>query len=488
MRVRLVHVPKFVAPHGTLDAVFVNIPAMGLYGLADVLDRRGHDARLVHLGVERLLLGRAGLADTVRAEGGVDLVGFSLHWHHQLASTLAEIEAFHAAYPEVPIVVGGLTASIFAAELLERAPGVTWVIRGEGEQPLVALVEALESGRGLEAVPNLSRRVDGRVVHAPASFHATPASWAKVAYGRPELLPGAPGFSPRYSFDARAQASADYANPRRLFYLETGRGCTRSCAFCGGGAAAYRQFFGRPRPGFRAWDDVLADLVRLQQAGYDAVYVSYDPPPISDAYYSVLFNRAFREGLTLQMEFEAFDLHTPVFWDGFANAFGRAGTRVAFSPEVADAAVRRRFKGFGYANADLEANVRHLAGLGVTSVLYFTLFPGTTPDQARAMRDWHDELRARYGAEILTMPIEMEPGAPWHLVPARWGLEGARRTFDAFLARHRDVQTVGRDLPTELGYRFDEVDALLAIVTPPSAPETPAPEPAAPAEPGPEPA
>lgn len=464
MRVLLAHVPKFVEKDGALAAVFVNIPAMGLYGLADVLEKRGHDARVVHLGVERLLHGNAGLADVARRLGGADLVGFSLHWHHQMASTLREIEAFHEAYPATPIVVGGLTASVFASDLLERVAAISYVIRGEGEEPLAALVEALSAGRDPGAVPNLSLRVDGRVVHHPASFHATPASWAGVSYARSELLHEAPGFSPRYTFDARTTAPEAYANPRRLFYLETGRACTRNCAFCGGGALAYRRFFGRARPGFRAWDDVLADLARLQQAGYDAVYVSYDPPPISDAYYSVLFNRAFRSGVTMQMEFEAFDLHAPVFWDGFANAFGREGTRVAFSPEVGDAAERRRFKGFGFSNADLEGNVRHLAGLGVTSVLYFTVFPGMTLDQARAMRAWHDELRANYGADIVTMPIEMEPGAPWHLQPARWGLEGARRSFDAFLARHRDVQTVGQDHAAELGYRLDHVEELLDIV------------------------
>lgn len=464
MKILLFHVPKFVERDGRLDAVFANVPAMGLYGLADLLERHGHDARIVHLGVERLLAGRTSMDEIVRQAGGADLAGFSLHWHHQMASTLQAIAEFRAAFPSTPIVVGGMTASVFARELLECAPGIDFVVRGEGEEPLLGLVDALGRDAARSGVANLSYRDGSALRHNPLTFAATTKSWGDLSYARSELLSGAPTFSPRYFFDARTLEPLAYANPRRLFYLETGRGCSRNCVFCGGSATTFRRFFGRSRPAFRAWDAVLADLTRLQTAGYEAVYLSYDPPPISDAYYSVLFNRVFRGSITMQVEFEAFDVHTPVFWEGFANAFGREGSRVIFSPEVADPAMRAKFKGFRLKNEELEANVRHLRALGLTSVLYFTLFPGMTLDDARRMRDWQHELRANYAAEVVTIPIEMEPGSPWHLAPGRYGLQEARRTFDEFLIRHRDVQTVAEAYPAEIGYRLDHLDEMLDLV------------------------
>ncbi len=56
--VLLLHVPKFknrYKPIGSFS--FINLPPMGLLGLADYLRQNGRTARIVHLGVEREVSG-----------------------------------------------------------------------------------------------------------------------------------------------------------------------------------------------------------------------------------------------------------------------------------------------------------------------------------------------------------------------------------------------------------------------------------------------
>lgn len=88
-----------------------------------------------------------------------DLVGIS-----SLFSTYQE-EAIRCAREikkllDVPIVMGGSHPTALPEAVLAD-PGVDFVIRGEGERPLVRLVDALASASDLASVPNLGYRVNG---------------------------------------------------------------------------------------------------------------------------------------------------------------------------------------------------------------------------------------------------------------------------------------------------------------------------------------
>ncbi len=72
--------------------------------------------------------------------------------------------------PHVPIVVGGAHASTMPDLTLE-VPEIDYVVRGEADETLPRLLEALRDRRGVETIKGVSWRRDGRVVHNPeASF------------------------------------------------------------------------------------------------------------------------------------------------------------------------------------------------------------------------------------------------------------------------------------------------------------------------------
>ena len=116
--------------------------------------------------------------------------------------------------PEVPIVWGGIHASLLPEQTLEH-PCVNIVVVGEGEQTFVELVEALAGGRSPNGVAGVACKLDGH-------YHLTP--------GRPFV-------------DLNAQPPLSYhlvdmnAYRRRLFGIDhvsfnSSRGCTFRCTFC----------------------------------------------------------------------------------------------------------------------------------------------------------------------------------------------------------------------------------------------------------------
>ena len=101
-------------------------------------------------------------------ENDIDILGISVTSVEQVISglTLAKLVKKHR--PDIHITIGG---SIFTklVDRLERdgSPLFEFVdsfIVHEGETPLLRLVEDLRAGKGLEAVPNLVYKSDGKVI------------------------------------------------------------------------------------------------------------------------------------------------------------------------------------------------------------------------------------------------------------------------------------------------------------------------------------
>jgi radical SAM superfamily enzyme YgiQ (UPF0313 family) len=111
----------------------------------------------------------------------------------------------------VPVLMGGPHVTYLADEALEHAD---FVIRGEGEGPLMAFIDAWERGKSFASVPGLSYRDRGRSIHNP---QAPPA---------PNLddipIPDFAGLR----FRGRSIAG------RTIIPVQTSRGCPFDCSFC----------------------------------------------------------------------------------------------------------------------------------------------------------------------------------------------------------------------------------------------------------------
>ncbi len=74
-----------------------------------------------------------------------------------------------ASYPDRTIILGGVGPAAIENQVLERVPAVDIVYRGEGERSAPALIKALRQGAPLDAIPNISFRSNGRIVHNPST-------------------------------------------------------------------------------------------------------------------------------------------------------------------------------------------------------------------------------------------------------------------------------------------------------------------------------
>jgi radical SAM superfamily enzyme YgiQ (UPF0313 family) len=225
---------SFIEPRAPNLHIFSEfpLPRLGTLILGTMMKRRGWE---VEVFVEDL---RGVDYDLVAAS---DLVGIST-----ITSTAPRAYAIadRVRAMGIPVLMGGAHVSYLADEALEHAD---FVIRGEGESALMAFIDAWESSRNFSAVPNLSLKVDGRVVHHPK----LPMEKNLDAIPFPDL-------------------SLLKPDPRRRKFtppipVQTSRGCPFDCSFC-----SVTGLFGK-KYRFRSTENVIEEL-RLYDRRGNAVF------------------------------------------------------------------------------------------------------------------------------------------------------------------------------------------------------------------------
>ncbi len=156
-----------------------------------------------------------------RLPDGLDVLGISNLFLHEVGLLRALLPRLRARFPHLPIVAGGENASGMWEDLLRLLPELTAVVIGEGEETFVRLCGALEAGEDLATVPSLGLRVDG----VP---HATPRA-ARIR---------AVDTLPRPAWDLfpveryLAHGVMSGVDRGRSLPVLTSRGCPFSCSFC----------------------------------------------------------------------------------------------------------------------------------------------------------------------------------------------------------------------------------------------------------------
>lgn len=458
----LVHVPKEQTYYPPLNIYrSCNQMSLGLMALADLADRSGFRTRVVHVGVEKALDGNFSFAGYLRRHRP-RAIGFSLQFHHGLVDTLALAAEARRALPEAFLFLGGFTATFFGREIMETAPSVDAVVKGDSEVPLLALLEELvkDGARRLAKVPNLLWRRDGVVAENEQSYVTTEDMLNEMRYTRFELLDHAE----TYFRLPKAFMVTNLPSPlnmkfnsllwkaKRSMFLgfPVGRGCVSNCCYCGGGSRAQRHINRRRGVIFRKPEKVVETIEELRQHGFRSCYLSFDPRPWSQPYYLELFRLMRRRKLEFGFHFSAWNLLSRELLDEFARLPGEDSAYLV-SPESGSERVRRAVRGQAYTNLELLENLEYADRLGIRTVVYFSLggFERSRED-LEATLALKDEIgRKIRRARVEAFLVETEPGSPWHLDPEKYGIKLQRRSLADFL---RDHSSPSYSSMTSLGY------------------------------------
>lgn len=191
--------------------------------------------------------------ETVQAAA---MVLLDLHWYHALASVGAMAREIRALNPDAAIAIGGYTAGLFANALLDAWDALDFVIAGDGEGPLKALMEWKRGGAFPRRQPGLVHR-DFR--NAGFCADTTPGEFSAQDYIALDWFPGLESLN-----RAMQERFRDF-EPGRGYdgdvfpQIPVIRGCFTACKNCYGNAA-FQSRCGRATPLLRSAQAVARDL------------------------------------------------------------------------------------------------------------------------------------------------------------------------------------------------------------------------------------
>ena len=126
--------------------------------------------------------------------------------------------------PDCLLVTGGIYSTLHAEDILADG-NADIVVRGEGEHTTAKLLDAIESGRGLDGIKGVSFRRDTRIIHNPAREPISDLDSLPHPYTVSEE------FNIKTRFDVLSELNpADDYIPGAGFL--TSRGCPEACTFC----------------------------------------------------------------------------------------------------------------------------------------------------------------------------------------------------------------------------------------------------------------
>jgi radical SAM superfamily enzyme YgiQ (UPF0313 family) len=188
---------------------------LAVMSLSAALEGR-HSPTIIDGNVDRDFISTA--VRTVDA-GLVDCVGVTVMGGPQLTSAIAVSKAIRARRSDVPIIWGGAFPTV-CPDAGVSVPYVDYAVRGQGEDAINELMDALASGRqaDLALIPGLSRRVDGQVVHNKDRVFTAASLKRMLPYDRLQ--------------NPRQYLTRTYLGQRTMGY-QAALGCRFRCTFCG---------------------------------------------------------------------------------------------------------------------------------------------------------------------------------------------------------------------------------------------------------------
>jgi len=436
------------SPHGgaqgshiPLDA-FQNMP-VGIIGALNALPQPGVELRGVNIPVELRINPAFSIEDwLVDYDPHIALV--ELHWYVHTHGALTLADTIRTTNPRTFIVMGGLTASAFPRDILERYSSVDMIIAGEAENGLLSLRDCFlkYSGRPEQVEHAWFRDESGKIIEpdrlvsmkSVEHLDHTSLSWLD-------------------NHDEFERSDFPYRNR----WLLSGRGCGKTCFFCGGSRHSMETLYNRRSVLTRPPERVADDIIRLGRSGVQAVHLSHDIMTQGKEYWRPLFKRIRHSRIHVGLGNESWG---PVpdsdLLHEWRATFDVEHSYIALSPTSAWSGLRR-FASRRNEDEHLLESIDLLSRFNFPLHVFFLLnVPGETAETLERTLDVAWSIIKNYPTDLLRMEAQtasIDPCSPAALdvVPS---ISFQRPRFDDYLSVSR-----GQYIP-ELNWpeRTEEID------------------------------
>jgi anaerobic magnesium-protoporphyrin IX monomethyl ester cyclase len=233
----------------------MGFPPLGIETLAPVLRQHGHEVRMFDTCHPRMK--ESDIAQALR-EDQPEVVALSFLSTTTYPAVKSMARMVKADLPKVPVIVGGVFATMNQERILEDCQEIDCVGVGEGEELLPDYLNHLDQ---LASVPGLVWRHD-REIHKNV---ARPLIRDLDQFPYPDRTTLPIDYIESLPLDVPAVLSLD-----KFCTMQTSRGCPYTCIYCDIPALTSGKWR------FRSPEHVLGEMQQLSDMGYRSIYLTDD--------------------------------------------------------------------------------------------------------------------------------------------------------------------------------------------------------------------
>lgn len=422
---------------------------LGTIALADLLEKNGYSAKIVHSGIEQIY-DRDFQIEKLFKIYDPNVVGIDLHWYVHSYDAM-RIGRIAKELSNGFVVLGGFTSSYFAEEIMSKFNFIDAVITGDAEIPLLELMKKKENN-DFDLVPNLFYRKEGLVKHTTKKYIAGEEDLRQLDYTNFKLLTN-------YDKYHRVMTQAGDLDPyssniqlKKQAWVPLGRGCSVNCSYCGSGVDGHYILTGRNKPLFHPKEQVVYTLAKFEEENIDSIYMAFDP--LKDRkYYHELFKMMREENIDISAQFELWSLSDKNFIQDFQRTFNPLYSTLMLSPESGSEDVREKNKGFYYSNNELFHWLNDALDSFTPLEIYFASgLSWETKENFEETINIAEAIIKDY--PVVTMscnPIQIEPGGLRYIQPDKYGTKPKWVNFMDYY-NHFECRAKGLHIDSQIGY------------------------------------
>jgi len=413
------------------STVFEMYP-LGFLTIASYLHDRGMEVRIVNLAL-RMMNSRRFDVPKFLAKQRPKAVGIDLHWLPHAHGALEVARIVKELYPDVPVILGGLSSSYFHRELIGY-PQVDYVLRGDSTEPLLhQLLLALQNGASVQNIANLTWKDAGGVHVNPLSFVPMSLDYVDL---RPDLMVD---MVMRYrDLESTLPFNGWWNNPITTVF--TVKGCAFECVTCGSSATSCKHLTKRQKPVYRSPANLVSNMQDIARLTHAPILLVGDLLMAGYEHAGEVLERLREARLPNNVVFEFFALPPASFLRNIDRCV--RNWSMEFSPESHEQSVRDAQEGeSGYTTEDMEAIIREAVRLRCTRIDIFFMIglPAQTQASVRDTVEYCGHLfelgDKRLSCFISPMGPFIDPGSRGFEDPDKFGY----RLFARTLEQHRQL-------------------------------------------------
>ena len=420
--------------HGPISDVVPSTPIFEMYpigfaSLSEYLERHGLTVRIINVAMKMLKDEKFDVERLIQKNKPVAF-GIDLHWMAHVQGALAIAEIVKRFHPNIPVILGGLSATYYHEEILRQYPFIDFVLRGDStEKPLVQLLQSIKKGGEFEKIPNLTYRDGNNGIQINPLTHV-PENLDEITIDYRHIMKKVV----RYVDPTGYQPFIDwYAYPVTAVF--TCRGCIYSCKTCGGSAQTFRTMANRKKPAYRDPGLLAQDIFNISDHLHAPVMVIGDIFQPGEEYGFTFLEEMKRRPITNHIAFEFFVPPSRAQLKRIAESI--PNFNIEISPESHDEEVRKAF-GRPYDNQSLERMIGDAVDLGSKRIdlFFMTGLPRQTYPSVLETVDYCRSLLERFRPYSKLFPFIsplapfLDPGSAVFEAPEKYGYRLLCRTVE----------------------------------------------------------